>query len=166
MSKKTPCPCGSERPYSDCCEPCLSGKRPARTAEALIRARYTAYTRSNIDFIYESSAQKVRDEFDREGTKSWADNAKWEGLEIVSVQDGQEKDTTGTVEFIAHYVINEQTCTHREVATFRKEEGKWLFEDGHVHGPPPKRRDAPKIGRNDPCPCGSGKKYKKCCEGK
>jgi preprotein translocase subunit SecA len=23
-------------------------------------------------------------------------------------------------------------------------------------------RDEPKIGRNDPCPCGSGKKYKKC----
>jgi len=27
----------------------------------------------------------------------------------------------------------------------------------------PKRRDAPKVGPNDPCPCGSGKKYKKCC---
>ena len=25
------------------------------------------------------------------------------------------------------------------------------------------RREAPKVGRNDPCPCGSGKKYKKCC---
>ena len=25
------------------------------------------------------------------------------------------------------------------------------------------RRDKPKVGRNDPCPCGSGKKYKKCC---
>jgi uncharacterized protein YecA (UPF0149 family) len=25
------------------------------------------------------------------------------------------------------------------------------------------RRPTPKIGRNDPCPCGSGKKYKKCC---
>ena len=24
------------------------------------------------------------------------------------------------------------------------------------------RRDEPKVGRNDPCPCGSGKKYKKC----
>ncbi|MCA9066566.1 MAG: SEC-C domain-containing protein, partial [Planctomycetaceae bacterium] len=24
-------------------------------------------------------------------------------------------------------------------------------------------RDEPKTGRNDPCPCGSGKKYKKCC---
>ncbi len=27
----------------------------------------------------------------------------------------------------------------------------------------PVKRDAPKVGRNDPCPCGSGKKYKKCC---
>jgi preprotein translocase subunit SecA len=25
------------------------------------------------------------------------------------------------------------------------------------------RRDHPKVGRNDPCPCGSGKKYKNCC---
>ena len=28
------------------------------------------------------------------------------------------------------------------------------------------RREMPKVGRNDPCPCGSGKKYKKCCLGK
>lgn len=46
---------------------------------------------------------------------------------------------------------------------------------GHVHGPhcnhghhhfaPVEqfRRAAPKVGRNDPCPCGSGKKHKKCC---
>lgn len=27
----------------------------------------------------------------------------------------------------------------------------------------PARRAAPKVGRNDPCPCGSGKKYKHCC---
>lgn len=27
----------------------------------------------------------------------------------------------------------------------------------------PYRRPEPKVGRNDPCPCGSGKKYKKCC---
>lgn len=28
---------------------------------------------------------------------------------------------------------------------------------------PPSRRASPKVGRNDPCPCGSGKKYKHCC---
>jgi preprotein translocase subunit SecA len=31
--------------------------------------------------------------------------------------------------------------------------------------PVPARRDGQKVGRNDPCPCGSGKKYKKCCGG-
>lgn len=38
-------------------------------------------------------------------------------------------------------------------------------EDFHfAHGPtPPRVRTTPKVGRNDPCPCGSGKKYKKCC---
>lgn len=39
------------------------------------------------------------------------------------------------------------------------------FEDGYEFAEP-FVRDAPKIGRNDPCPCGSGKKYKKCCLGK
>ena len=43
--------------------------------------------------------------------------------------------------------------------------------DGHVHGPhcnhhheplAPFRRETPKVGRNDPCPCGSGQKFKKC----
>ena len=29
----------------------------------------------------------------------------------------------------------------------------------------PYKRTGPKIGRNDPCPCGSGKKHKKCCGG-
>ena len=34
-------------------------------------------------------------------------------------------------------------------------------------GPPTTvRRSTPKVGRNDPCPCGSGKKYKKCCMGR
>ena len=34
-------------------------------------------------------------------------------------------------------------------------------ESGVSHSP--YRRDEIKVGRNDPCPCGSGKKYKKCC---
>lgn len=39
------------------------------------------------------------------------------------------------------------------------------FEDdeGEEYKPQPYKRPGPKIGRNDPCPCGSGKKYKKCC---
>jgi len=33
----------------------------------------------------------------------------------------------------------------------------------HSTGPQPVRNSSPKTGRNDPCPCGSGKKYKHCC---
>jgi len=36
-------------------------------------------------------------------------------------------------------------------------------DGGADYGDVPFRRSAPKIGRNEPCPCGSGKKYKKCC---
>ncbi len=38
-------------------------------------------------------------------------------------------------------------------------------EHAHDHAPPPEpvRREAPKVGRNEACPCGSGKKFKKCC---
>ncbi|WP_300274095.1 preprotein translocase subunit SecA [Halomonas sp.] len=41
-------------------------------------------------------------------------------------------------------------------------------EAGEQQAPPgadgrPLRREGPKVGRNDPCPCGSGKKYKQCC---
>ena len=35
---------------------------------------------------------------------------------------------------------------------------------GHDHGPAVRRvSGVQKVGRNDPCPCGSGKKHKKCC---
>lgn len=36
-------------------------------------------------------------------------------------------------------------------------------ESDHGPRPEPVRRAEPKVGRNDPCPCGSGRKFKKCC---
>jgi uncharacterized protein YecA (UPF0149 family) len=38
--------------------------------------------------------------------------------------------------------------------------------DGEAQSRKPIEREEPKVGRNDPCPCGSGKKYKKCCGAK
>ena len=37
------------------------------------------------------------------------------------------------------------------------------FAGGEEEAAKPIRNKGPRIGRNDPCPCGSGKKYKKCC---
>lgn len=51
-----------------------------------------------------------------------------------------------------------------------KEVKKWLQKHPEVAQggeplprPETYKREGPKVGRNDPCPCGSGKKYKKCC---
>ncbi|MGA1523171.1 MAG: SEC-C metal-binding domain-containing protein, partial [Planctomycetota bacterium] len=49
------------------------------------------------------------------------------------------------------------------MASFQKIDGRYYFVDGVIVGPGTFRREAPKVGRNDPCPCGSGKKHKKCC---
>ncbi|MBS7457733.1 preprotein translocase subunit SecA [Coralloluteibacterium stylophorae] len=44
-----------------------------------------------------------------------------------------------------------------------QEEVAEMQADGEIPRPPrPVQREAPKVGRNDPCPCGSGKKYKQC----
>ena len=47
------CPCGSGKNYSDCCEKIIKGT-PAETPEALMRARYSAYVKGEIDFIINS----------------------------------------------------------------------------------------------------------------
>ncbi|MGY8718810.1 MAG: SEC-C metal-binding domain-containing protein [Verrucomicrobiia bacterium] len=49
-----------------------------------------------------------------------------------------------------------------EKSEFELIDGNWIFSKTLREGPAPAKA-APKIGRNDPCPCGSGKKYKKCC---
>jgi SEC-C motif-containing protein len=157
------CPCGSGLPYETCCEPFLIGKAKPKTAVELMRSRYCAYAMGAIDYLFRTSGPKVQKEFDAESSRKWAESAKWTGIEIIGKTDGGEDDEEGTVEFIAHYSVNETAFDHHEISQFKKINGEWRFIDGKIFGPDPVRRDHPKIGRNDPCPCGSGKKYKKCC---
>lgn len=158
----TNCPCGSNKSFDECCEPIIKGIANAPTAEALMRARYSAYATASIDFIQKSMHPNTRDEFDRESARKWAEESQWHGLEILNTGGGGEQDTEGTVEFVATYSQKDEVVSHHELSAFSKEEGVWTFLDGRVLNQP-FRRDQPKIGRNDLCPCGSGKKFKKCC---
>jgi SEC-C motif-containing protein len=65
------------------------------------------------------------------------------------------------VTFAARFAMGGQDQIHREISRFRKDDGRWLYVDGDAN-PPVAPRHVEKIGRNDPCPCGAGKKYKKC----
>lgn len=171
------CHCGLEKSFEECCQPFINGKATPETAEQLMRSRYSAYVSNDLGYIKKTLAPESQSDFDMASTKEWAAKSKWKGLKILSTKDGKKSDTKGTVEFIATYTKDGKGIDHHEVAEFRKtESGQWLFVDGdaHTHAEGEDHhhhhvkqvtvvREGPKIGRNDPCSCGSGKKYKKCC---
>jgi SEC-C motif-containing protein len=156
-----PCPCGSDNALEACCGPYLRGDAHPATAEALMRARYTAYATGEVDFVM--SSQKVDgEESDREATEAWSRQSTWIGLDVVKVEGGGPLDDEGTVEFVARYSHKDQEYAHHEEATFKKTDGRWWFIDGKMKNST-FRRSTPKMKPNEPCPCGSGKKWKKCC---
>lgn len=157
------CPCGSGRKYEECCGPYISGKAKAPSAEALMRARYTAYAKGEVDFIVSSCHREEGDGgIDLEATKRWSEGSTWLGLRIHRVEKGSPLDDKGIVEFSATYEQGGLREEHHEIGSFVRKDGTWLYESGEIV-PTTVVRTSPKVGRNDPCPCGSGKKYKKCC---
>lgn len=161
MSRNS-CHCGSGATYAKCCKPFVTGKKQAETAEQLMRARYSAYVVAEMDFIFETTHPDHRAGYDHEGTKAWAETSEWLGLEIISTTKGEADDSTGEVEFVARFKDEGGTAhEHHEQAKFKKENGIWYFTDGVMPKQQPIK--STKVGRNEPCPCGSGAKYKKCC---
>jgi len=157
------CECGLGPSVEECCGRFIEGAARPETAEALMRSRYTAYAIQNIDYLAATHDPDTVGNMDREDTEKWAREANWQGLEIVDTVAGGPEDEEGVVEFIARYETGGKTIAHHERSTFRRIDGQWFYVDGDMVKPKPVRRDTPKVGRNEPCPCGSGKKYKKCC---
>ena len=156
------CYCGSGKEFVACCEPVIQGTAHARTPEELMRARYSAHCQKNYSFLVESTHPDHRKDVKEEEISQWASHVDWTGLEVISATPG-ETDEQGSVSFVAHFTIKDTPQELREDAEFAKADGKWFYVDGHVHGQEPYVRETPRVGRNEPCTCGSGKKYKKCC---
>jgi SEC-C motif domain protein len=177
MNEIKNCPCDLKRAFSECCGPFLKREKAPTTAVQLMRARYTAYTLCDMDYIESTTHPRSRKDFDKKEAQRWAQESKWQGLQVLSTEGGEATDKMGKVEFIATYSQKDQGVDHHEVATFLKSEaGSWFFEDGehHTHKageghshkiekPKTVKHEVQPPGRNDPCSCGSGKKYKKCC---
>lgn len=144
------CVCNSGKTYTECCGPFIAGEAVPGTPEALMRSRYTAYAKANMDYIASTMKGPAALDFDKNSAKQWATQIEWKGLKIIR---SEQKDIEGKVEFIAHCKFNGNEDVLYEISEFLLENGRWYYVDGVT----------PKIGRNDPCPCGSLKKYKKCC---
>ena len=144
----TSCPCGSGKSLADCCARYHAGEL-APTPESLMRSRYVAYIEQRMDYrrdTWHPDTRPARLDPDTE--------TQWRRLEIV--QSGTDVDR-GLVHFRATWRAGKQWGVLEESSRFVRENGRWLYHSGDViqHNLNP--------GRNDPCPCGSGGKLKKCC---
>ena len=186
----TVCPCGSGRSFETCCEPYIKGETQPETAEALMRARYSAYALGNVEYLGRTFAPSSGAEAHVKAAQEWTGRAKFKKLKVLKTTKGGPDDKLAAVEFLATYEEDGQLWEHHEVSEFARDaQGRWRFiagdghrhaageghahHHGHHHGHEHShahshaghtlRRASPKVGRNDPCPCGSGKKFKKCC---
>lgn len=126
------CPCQSGKPFNYCCGPAVNGSRPAKTAEALMRSRYTAFTLGAVDYLIESTAPENRREEDRELMMEQSQITNWVELKILDTKAGQANDLTGEVSFEASFESPEGEGTLKETSRFRYEDGRWYYVDGDL----------------------------------
>ena len=152
-----PCPCGSGLSLGDCCGPLLSGRTAPATAEALMRSRFTAFVRNDQAYLLSSWHGSTRP-----ASLDPDDQPRWHSLRVLRSEDGGPDAETGLVEFMAEGMAHGRPVQLHEVSRFVREHGRWQYLDGRII---PADRPAARVktGRNDPCPCGSGRKFKKCC---
>lgn len=156
MTTNKICPCGSSLPYSSCCEHYHLGTALAETAEKLMRSRYSAFVNQNIDYLLKTHHPSQQAANERESLSQSISQTLWLGLHIRETTQGTPNDETGTVEFVAEYkVASGSAGLLCEKSNFIKEDGVWFYLNGEI-------KDLNNLGRNDPCWCGSGKKFKRC----
>lgn len=156
------CYCDSDLSFHDCCEPFLSGEKLPQTSLQLMRSRYTAFVLNKITYIQATMRGEALKCFDYTATELWSKSVTWLGLTIISVGNAE-------VTFDAKYKTSAGNIVYiQEVSKFQRYNNKWYY----VSGKKPKKisdsvytndDSTVKVGRNASCPCGSGKKYKKCC---
>ena len=155
-----PCPCGSGSNYELCCEPALTGSTPAPTAEKLMRSRFTAHVAQDYVYLHRTHRPTAHLPFVEDPDDLGP--MQWTKLVVHSHEPGKIPDTA-FVEFSAFFTDEAGEHVIQEKSEFVRVDGRWLYTRAVRAGPAPFKSAAPKAGRNDPCPCGSGKKYKHCC---
>jgi SEC-C motif-containing protein len=154
----SPCLCGSTLAYGDCCQLFHSAKQLPETAEALMRSRYTAYILQDGAYLqatWDATKRPESIDFSRE-------NIKWLRLEITETKKGGAKDSKGLVTFKAYYIQDGEEHIMNEISRFTKQAGRWFYLDGVIKSIG-KVGLQTNLGKNAPCACGSGKKFKRCC---
>lgn len=147
----SPCPCGQADTYENCCQPLHTGQQNAADAETLMRSRYSAFVKQDIDYLINTLHPQQRRADDRQVLLQTCQNTQWLGLRILK---SRERSPQAEVEFVAFYEDKPLGQLH-EISRFVQENGQWFYIDGRFLAPL-------KLARNEACICGSGQKFKNC----
>ena len=118
-----------------------------------MRSRYSAYVLHDRDYLAQTWHSDHRPQ-----DLILDDGISWIGLEVI---DFQQQEDQATVEFEARLLVAGRVDAVHENSRFVKQQGRWLYTSGDLLLPGFKPWNP---GRNEPCPCGSGKKFKRCCQ--
>ena len=152
----TLCPCGSTNDLAECCLPYIDGQAFAPTAEALMRSRYSAHALVRVPYILATCHPSIQPYQEAAAIEKWCRSAQFLKLEVLETKAGKASDERGTVRFIAWTKEGGKLAGIHERSTFEKVNGQWTYASGQ-------HQSLKMPGANDPCPCGSGAKFKKCC---
>lgn len=121
-----------------------------------MRSRYCAYVLGRVDYLVATTLPSQQAGLDQESIKAWSLGSTWLGLEVEASEVLGGAPEHARVTFTARWHDSQGEHAHRERSSFVQHDGRWYFIDPTV---------PVKAGRNDPCICGSGQKFKKCCAG-
>ncbi|OIQ28559.1 MAG: hypothetical protein BM564_09175 [Bacteroidetes bacterium MedPE-SWsnd-G2] len=128
MNKSTfNCPCGLPKHYLDCCGLIHNNVKLATSPELLMRSRYTAFTKANIEFLMLSWHKSTRPIKDKKEIEQWAKSVSWIKLEVLSSKLNANNSKIGYVEFKAFYYENGAVQTIEEHSKFTFENDQWYY---------------------------------------
>ncbi len=152
------CPCGSEKPFTHCCQPFLDGTQSPQTPEQLMRSRFSAFVTHNWQYVLQTWHPDHRPDCSIAELEAESIKGRWLTLAVL-LSHIDAGGTEGSVDFCAWFKDADGLHLHHELSSFVLQQGQWLYTKGRFLPAPA----AFKLKPNTPCPCGSGRKYKKCC---
>lgn len=146
------CFCGSLNDYEVCCGKYHNGQAYPQSAELLMKSRFSAFATSNLDYLLKTSSKSLAETLTKQALKETCDHFNFVRLDVICAVE-----EINTVEFKAYLLANDVVSILHENSQFIVEQGMLKYDSGELFETKDKN-----VKRNDNCPCGSGKKYKKC----
>lgn len=115
------CPCNPKKLYSECCQKAHQDINSVKTAEVLMRSRYSAFVLANINYLQKSHHSSTRpNNKEKKEILEWTKSVIWQRLEVLN-------STQNTVEFKAYFFENGKMDVIFEKSSFIKENDYWTY---------------------------------------